>query len=63
MSEAQKDETAKLRVDIWLWLDFCLGDRDFMDALRGYYSQEVIDKEVASLKKLLEAYGKSGISP
>jgi hypothetical protein len=63
MSEAPKDETAKLRVDIWLWLDFCLHDKDFQDALRSYYSQEVIDKEVAGMKHLLEAYGKSGISP
>jgi hypothetical protein len=52
-------EEQELRRDLWLWVHFCLHDKEFIEALHSRYTQETIDKELAEITRMFEEYIKA----
>ena len=53
-------EEQALRRDLWLWVHFCLHNKEFIEELRSRYTQEAIDKAIADITALLVNKAKSG---
>ena len=49
-------EEQELRRDLWLWVHFCLHDKESIEALRSRYTQEAIDKAIADITAWFTTY-------
>jgi hypothetical protein len=43
------EELQELRRNLWLWVHFCLYDKEFIEALRSTYTKEAIDKAIVDI--------------